>query len=77
VPASITLTVDTYGKWLPMGNKAPWTAWMTARSLMVVAKIVAGNAAASKSRPQVVDLNGDPGRARTFNPEIKSLLLYH
>jgi len=22
-------------------------------------------------------LSGDPGRARTFNPEIKSLLLYH
>jgi hypothetical protein len=26
---------------------------------------------------QVVDVIGDPGRARTFNPEIKSLLLYH
>ena len=24
-----------------------------------------------------LDLIGDPGRARTFNPEIKSLLLYH
>ena len=26
---------------------------------------------------EVVDGVGDPGRARTFNPEIKSLLLYH
>jgi hypothetical protein len=26
---------------------------------------------------EVVDVTGDPGRARTFNPEIKSLLLYH
>ena len=26
---------------------------------------------------QLADLIGDPGRARTFNPEIKSLLLYH
>jgi hypothetical protein len=26
---------------------------------------------------QLVDGIGDPGRARTFNPEIKSLLLYH
>jgi integrase len=29
--ASIQLTVDTHGKWLPMGNKAPWATSMMSR----------------------------------------------
>jgi hypothetical protein len=75
--ASITLTVDTYGKWLPMGNKAAVDRLDERSFINGGGKMVARIAAASKSRPQVVDLIGDPGRARTFNPEIKSLLLYH
>ena len=30
--ASIKLTVETYGRWLPMGNKPPWTTWTRASS---------------------------------------------
>src|SRR5713226_2474520 len=26
--ASIKLTVDTYGNWLPMGTRPRWTGWM-------------------------------------------------
>ncbi len=68
--ASITLTVDTYGKWLPMGNKAAVDRLDERSFINGGGKMVARIAAASKSRPQV----GDPGRARTFNPEIKSAI---
>jgi integrase len=27
--ASIQLTVDTYGRWPPMGTRRQWTGWMT------------------------------------------------
>jgi integrase len=75
--ASITLTVDTYGKWLPMGNKAAVDRLDEAPIRQSGGKLVAGATKASTRRSQVVGGIGDPGRARTFNPEIKSLLLYH
>lgn len=72
--ASITLTVDTYGKWLPMGNKAAVDRLDETPFRQSGGKMVAGTTKALRRRPQVVDVTGDPGRARTFNPEIKSRL---
>lgn len=51
--ASIKLTVDTYGKWLPMGNRPRWTTSMTSPREQMVAKVVAklvpaGEAAAQR-----------------------------
>lgn len=75
--ASITLTVDTYGKWLPMGNKAAVDSLDDAAEDVVGVSLVSAAAAGSGNAPQVVDQVGDPSRTRTLNPEIKSLLLYH
>jgi integrase len=36
--ASINLTADTYGKWLPWAIKRPWIGWMLPVFLEVVAK---------------------------------------
>ena len=36
--ASIKLTVDTYGKWLPMGKRPRWTASMMSPREQMVAK---------------------------------------
>jgi hypothetical protein len=83
--ASYQLTVDTYGRWLPMGNKA-------AVDRLDDGEIERGSktgkvVAAKGSSQNHSDLSqsvggkrfrtGDPRRTRTFNPEIKSLLLYH
>ena len=89
--ASITLTVDTYGKWLPMGNKAavdkldgiPGATHAVAVGAVESSsagngsRVVADEPATASGLLQVIEEAGDPGRARTFNPEIKSLLLYH
>jgi integrase len=75
--ASITLTVDTYGKWLPMGNNAAVDRLDETPTRQGGGKLVAEVTKRSPRRSQVVGVIGDPGRARTFNPEIKSLLLYH
>lgn len=42
-----------------------------------VGNLVAEGTTGLPDDSEVVDGVGDPGRARTFNPEIKSLLLYH
>lgn len=67
--ASISLTVDTYGRFLRITPRAvdPRAARLVANSSEVVA-------APGTASPQVADGIGDPGRARTFNPEIKSIL---
>ena len=75
--ASITLTVDTYGKWLPMGNKAAVDRLDEVSGAEDGGNLVAEATTGRLDDSEVVDGVGDPGRARTFNPEIKSLLLYH
>jgi len=83
--ASISLTVDTYGKWLPMGNKAAVDRLDDASGVQTDRSEASGeqvgvslvSAAAASARSPVVEGVGDPRRTRTFNPEIKSLLLYH
>jgi hypothetical protein len=75
--ASITVTVDSYGKCLPMGNQAAVDRLDEAPTRQSGGILVAEATKRSPRRSQVVGMIGDPGRARTFNPEIKSLLLYH
>jgi hypothetical protein len=46
--SSITLTVDLYGKWLPMGNKAAVNRLDDASGSKSVAKTVAGGGSVSE-----------------------------
>jgi integrase len=91
--ASIELTVGTYGRWLRKKapgavdalDEAPFATAVAVGADGVVANPAESGSSAESDplRPSlelVVGLSleaGDPGRARTFNPEIKSLLLYH
>src|SRR5882724_11229465 len=70
--ASIQLTVDTYGKWLPMGNKAAVNQLDDQNGSKVVAK----TGSATPDTPEVADSFGGPSRTRTLDPLIKSQLLY-
>ncbi len=78
--ASIELTVDTYGRWLPMGNKSAvdaldddtdgWTLRATG------SKVVATTVLAANDDVQVVEISGAPEVIRTPGPQIRSLVLY-
>jgi len=70
--ASIQLTVDTYGRWLPAGNKAAVNRLDDSSGSKVVAKIKSG----TPDTPEVPDSIGGPSRTRTLDPLIKSQLLY-
>ena len=71
--ASIQLTVDTYGKWLPLGNKAAVNRLDDDESgSKTVAKPPTGTPAVAEV-PVVI---GGPSRTRTLDPLIKSQLLY-
>jgi len=70
--ASIQLTVGTYGKWLPMGNKAAVNRLDDESGSKVVAKTATGTSGVLE-----VPVNaGGPSRTRTLDPLIKSQLLY-
>src|SRR5262249_19556878 len=66
--ASIQLTVDTYGKWLPIGNKAAVNQLDDRNG----SKMVARTASATPDAPEVADSIGGPSRTRTLAPLIKS-----
>ena len=70
--ASIQLTVDTYGKWLPMGNKAAVNRLDDESGSKVGAKTATGTPAVTEV-PVVI---GGPSRTRTLDPLIKSQPLY-
>ncbi len=65
--ASIQLTVDTYGKWLPMGNKAAVNRLDDPSGSKVVAKTESG----APDAPEAPVLLGGPSRTRTVDPLIK------
>jgi len=69
--ASIQLTVDTYGKWLPMGNKAAVDRLDDGSGSRVVATGDEGLAVGAELREMI----GGPRGNRTPNPLIKSQLL--
>ena len=70
--ASIQLTVDTYGKWLPMGNKAAVNRLDDESGSKVVAKTATGTSGVQEVPVTI----GGPSRTRTVDPLIKSQLLY-
>jgi integrase len=65
--ASIQLTVDTYGKWLPMGNK-PAVNRLDEPS---GSKVVAKKESEVPKRLETPDSIGGPSRTRTLDPLIK------
>jgi hypothetical protein len=68
--ASIQLTVDTYGKWLPMGNK-PAVNRLDEPS---GSKVVAKKESEVPDTLETPDSIGGPSRTRTLDPLIKSWL---
>ncbi len=72
--ASITLTVDTYGRWLR--KRAPGALDRLDSPALGSSLVAAGGGDASEG-PQVADSTGAPGGARTHNLELKRLSLYH
>ena len=74
--ASISLTVDTYGKWLPMGNKAAVDRLDGVESEQSGSKMVANGGVPARLPAELVEKNGGPCRGRTCGPLIKSQLLY-
>ncbi len=71
--ASIKLTVDTYGRWLPMGNKAAVDRLDEGNGSKMVAKTMA----VSKDAAQVPEKSGEPWWDRTTDPLLKRQVLYH
>jgi integrase len=74
--ASINLTADTYGKWLPLGNKAAVDRLDAPSFVQSGSKVVADEARELNETSEVVEEFGGPCRGRTYGPLIKSQLLY-
>ena len=77
--ASIQLTVDTYGRWLPMGNKAAVDRLddpqLDRAAEASGSKVVAESDSDESPTPQPVEKIGEPPGNRTPNLLIKSQLL--
>jgi len=73
--ASITLTVDTYGKWLPKGDKAAVDSLDDAPAKRSGDRVVTFGGGSGESAAQLSDFESGPPRNRTANPLIKSQLL--
>jgi hypothetical protein len=69
--ASIKLTVDTYGKWLPMGKKSAVDALDDAGPSESGSKVVAKSATGTAAAAEVPVIIGGPSRTRTLDPLIK------
>jgi hypothetical protein len=74
--ASINLTADTYGKWLPLGNKAAADRLDATVFHESGSKVVAAEVFEQEEDSEVVGKFGGPCRGRTCGPLIKSQLLY-
>ena len=74
--ASISLTVDTYGKWLPKGDKAAVDSLDDACRHRSGDRVVTFSSGSTAVAVQVADLENGPAEDRTPNPLIKSQLLY-
>jgi hypothetical protein len=73
---TFSLTADTYGKWLPLGNKAAVDRLDAPLVPASGSKLVAGDALEEEENSEVVGKFGGPCRGRTYGPLIKSQLLY-
>ena len=74
--ASINLTADTYGKWLPLGNKAAVDRLDAPMGPQSGSTVVAEGALVEREDSEVIGKFGGPCRGRTYGPLIKSQLLY-
>ena len=70
--ASINLTADTYGKWLPLGNKAAVDRLDAPLVPEHGSNMVAEGVGEAKANAEVVGIFGGPCRGRTYGPLIKS-----
>ena len=70
--ASINLTADTYGKWLPLGNKAAVDRLDAPSFVESGSKVVANEGVPVEGNSEVVGKFGGPCRGRTYGPLIKS-----
>ena len=70
--ASINLTADTYGKWLPLGNKAAVDRLDAPIFDESGSKVVATEGLEEEESSEVVGKFGGPCRGRTYGPLIKS-----
>ena len=70
--ASINLTADTYGKWLPLGNKAAVDRLDGTVFHESGSKVVARGVLEGEESSEVVGKFGGPCRGRTYGPLIKS-----
>jgi hypothetical protein len=73
----IQLTVDTYGRWLPMGNKAAVDRLDTSVPKPSGRKVVANGGSKSVMSSETVDNAGAGARGRTADLLITNQLLYH
>ena len=73
--ASITLTVDTYGRWLK--KRAPGALDRLDSPALGSSLVAAGGVEGAGDAVQVADSSGAPAGARTRNLELKRLSLYH
>jgi integrase len=69
--ASINLTADTYGKWLPLGNKAAVDRLDATSFGESGSKVVAEEDVPLEGNSEVVGKIGGPCRGRTYGPLIK------
>ncbi|MEO7859883.1 MAG: site-specific integrase, partial [Nitrospirales bacterium] len=70
--ASINLTADTSGKWLPLGNKAAVDRLDAPLVSESGSNVVAARAWEAEQKSEVVGIFGGPCRGRTYGPLIKS-----
>jgi integrase len=70
--ASINLTADTYGKWLPLGDKAAVDRLDAPSFVESGSKVVAEDGIPMEGNSEVVGKFGGPCRGRTYGPLIKS-----
>ena len=64
---------DTYGKWLPLGNKAAVDRLDATIFSESGSKVVADLPQDPEENSEVVEIFGGPCRGRTYGPLIKSL----
>jgi hypothetical protein len=69
--ASITLTVDTYGSWLPSIDTSAVDRLDSARVIANGSKVVAAESSEKTEAAQVPESENEPTEDRTPNPLIK------
>jgi hypothetical protein len=69
--------VDTYGKWLPIGNKAAVDRLDDATAGASGSKVVAKLTPAAEAAAERLERSGEPCGTRTRDSLLKRQVLYH